>query len=606
MARAEFLGVRKEDLERRSVRDTLTEKGATDCIRRNGEAFTGKITVRTEEWASNTRGEDRLLVITRRPILDKRGNVISVICTAEDITDQRHTEDTVRRRDAILDAVGYAADALQKKSRWSDEIPRILRYLGEATCVSRVCLIENTGTAADPSTPRFWEWTAAGTRPLGKDLPDHAGIFSLDRTPRGYADLAAGRPVTARADDVSQEVREHLLSRQALSLVVIPLQVEGEWWGCLCLEDCRMEREWPGTEIEALRVAAQVIGAAIERQRVDDLYRLPFMSSSSAIYIAQGDTFRYVNTGFCEIFGYTEEETVGQICHTDIILPDDRSGFRETMVHLLSGEMTMVRDDIRGIGKDGHLLYLEHFGIRTLYRGRPAVIGTFIDRTAQKQAENALAESEEKYRELVNNARDAIFLIEITHDKRPGRFIEVNPAACTHLHYRREELLTMSAGEIEDPETEGPHALSMERLLLHSETAFESAFLRKDRSAIPVEVKCTLFEMAGRPVILAIARDITERKERQKKEAKAFRQIEKNMEQFAILNDHIRNPLQVILGLATLYDNEVGGRITEEVREIDALVRSLDRGWLQSEKIRAVLRRHYGMLLDGTTGRQAW
>jgi PAS domain S-box-containing protein len=597
-ARAGFLGVKKEDLERRSIRDVLPPKEAAVRIQQNKEVFEGKKTIQTEEWVRNARGEERLLAITKKPALGKTGNVIYAVCTAEDVTEQRRTENIAHRRDAILEAVGYAADTLLKQKRWSDEVPAILRRLGEATGVSRVFIFENGGPAGDPSTPRYWEWTAAGVRPREK----HRETFSAAETPQWYADLAAGRPVAARAGDFPEKVREHLSAGQILSLAEIPLLVEGEWWGCLGLDDCREEREWSGAEIEAFKVAARIIGAAIERQRVDDLYRLPVTYSPSAIYLAQGGTIRYVNAGFGEIFGYTEEETIGRICHADIILPDDRPGFQETMDHLLSGETTLARDDIRGIRKDGRPLYLEHFGTRTIYRGRPAVLGTFIDRTAQKEAEAALAESEEKYRELFNNVKDAIFLLEITHDNHPGRLIEVNPAACAHLQYRRQELLQTSPGDIEGLKGQHGCPRGMERFLQHGEAAFESAFVRKDGSAMPVEVKCTLFEMGGKPVVLAVARDITERKERQKKEAKAFRQIEKNMEQFAILNDRIRNPLQVILGLAALYDEEVGGRIAAEVRKIDALVNSLDRGWLQSEKIRAVLRHRYGMFQDGAAG----
>lgn len=571
-AMADYLGLKKEDLERKSIRDVLPPEEAAICLHGNEEVFRGKKTVRTEEWVRNARGEERLLAITKKPALDDQGNVIYAVCTAEDVTEQRRTEDAVLRRDAIIEAVGYAADTLLKKSRWSDEMPEILRRLGEATGASRVYLVENQGTK-DPSDPPCWEWTAAGVMPAVKQVRQHREIISADETPERYADLAE-----------------------------VPLLVDGEWWGCLGLDDCNEEREWSGAEIEALRAAARIIGAAIQRQRVEDLYHLPETYSSSGIYLAQDDTFRYVNPGFGKIFGYTEEEVVGKMCDGEIILRADRPRFRGNIQRLLSGERTMARDDVRGIRKDGNLLFLEHLGTRTFYHGRPAVVGTFIDRTAQKQAETALTESEEKYRSLFNNARDAIFLIELTDDNQLGRLIEVNPAACTHLRYLRDELLLLSPDEVEDPKAQPGRASGMENLILYSETAFESIFVRKDGSTLPVEVRCNLFELAGKPVVLAVARDITGRKERQKKEAAAFRQIEKNMEQFAILNDHIRNPLQVILGLAVLYDEDIGGRIAAEVREIDALVNSLDQGWLQSEKIRAVLRRHYGMFQDGTTG----
>jgi len=67
------------------------------------------------------------------------------------------------------------------------------------------------------------------------------------------------------------------------------------------------------------------------------------------------------------------------------------------------------------------------------------------------------------------------------------------------------------------------------------------------------------------------------------------------LEQFAILNDHIKYPLQVFMGLADLYDETVAEKIRIETGNIDALISSLDQGWLRSEKIRRVLRRHYGL-----------
>ena len=69
--------------------------------------------------------------------------------------------------------------------------------------------------------------------------------------------------------------------------------------------------------------------------------------------------------------------------------------------------------------------------------------------------------------------------------------------------------------------------------------------------------------------------------------------IEHNMEQFQILNDQIRNPLQAIQGFSSLSDNEYTSRIQEQVAIINNLVNRLDKGWVESEKIRSFLIRHY-------------
>jgi len=70
-------------------------------------------------------------------------------------------------------------------------------------------------------------------------------------------------------------------------------------------------------------------------------------------------------------------------------------------------------------------------------------------------------------------------------------------------------------------------------------------------------------------------------------------QIDRNMEQFQILNDKIRNPLQVIMGYASLDSEESKSKIVEQVMVIDNLVTRLDHGWVESEKVRRFLYRHY-------------
>lgn len=74
---------------------------------------------------------------------------------------------------------------------------------------------------------------------------------------------------------------------------------------------------------------------------------------------------------------------------------------------------------------------------------------------------------------------------------------------------------------------------------------------------------------------------------------RALEKIEENLEQMAILNDHIRNPLTVIVGLADLQGGEIRDPILRQAEEIDRIVNRLDVGWLESEKIREFLRKHY-------------
>jgi nitrogen-specific signal transduction histidine kinase len=77
--------------------------------------------------------------------------------------------------------------------------------------------------------------------------------------------------------------------------------------------------------------------------------------------------------------------------------------------------------------------------------------------------------------------------------------------------------------------------------------------------------------------------------------AEAFQQIESNMQQFALLNDHIRNPLQGIIGISDLMQNKYSEQIIKLARGINDIVHKLDQGYIESEKIYEFLRKYYGV-----------
>jgi hypothetical protein len=99
--------------------------------------------------------------------------------------------------------------------------------------------------------------------------------------------------------------------------------------------------------------------------------------------------------------------------------------------------------------------------------------------------------------------------------------------------------------------------------------------------------------------------DVSENKEMEIVKRKALEQIEKNIEQFAILGDHIRNPLAVIIGLSSLAPGEITDKIITQAKEIDRIVTQLDRGWIESEKVRDFIKRYYKVGLQEIAGREA-
>ncbi len=130
-----------------------------------------------------------------------------------------------------------------------------------------------------------------------------------------------------------------------------------------------------------------------------------------------------------------------------------------------------------------------------------------MDITNRKQAELSRAESTEKYRTLVNQVGSALFL----HDME-GNLEEVNQQTVDHYGYSREELLSLTAGDIDpdyDDRSQGGEFWT--DLFKQAPQHFKARHKRKDGTIFPVEVSINPITIKGKDYILALASDISDR-----------------------------------------------------------------------------------------------
>ena len=101
--------------------------------------------------------------------------------------------------------------------------------------------------------------------------------------------------------------------------------------------------------------------------------------------------------------------------------------------------------------------------------------------------------------------------------------------------------------------------------------------------------------------VIGFGLDITAQVQMDQIKSHACQQIEKNIEQFAILGDHLRNPITVIIGLCDLAaDDKIAPKIFIQAKEIDAIITRIDNGRIESEKIREFLKKYYDVGVRGT------
>jgi PAS domain S-box-containing protein len=200
---------------------------------------------------------------------------------------------------------------------------------------------------------------------------------------------------------------------------------------------------------------------------------------------------------------------------------DFEMGWRDQAELYRADDRTVIESGIPRIGyeepqttPDGSRIWLRtsKIPLRDPDGSIAGVLGTYEDITTTREAEEKIRESEVKFRTIFNNATDAIYIHEVLPDNRPGKFLEVNDTLCSRLGYSREELLTMSVNEIVSEAHLQKMAGIGQQIAKAGFYTFYAEHRRKDGSVFPVEITSHRFTFSGKEIIMAAARDITERK----------------------------------------------------------------------------------------------
>ena len=149
----------------------------------------------------------------------------------------------------------------------------------------------------------------------------------------------------------------------------------------------------PLRQFGVLQDITELRRAEDELSEIKERFRVLAESSLTGIYLTEQDRFTYVNPALAKMFGYEVAEVVGRRS-TDLTCPDDRPLVAENMRRRLEGAVEEMRYEFRGLRKDGSVFPVEVHGRRIEHAGRIGVLGTLIDISERKRAEESLRESE--------------------------------------------------------------------------------------------------------------------------------------------------------------------------------------------------------------------
>ncbi|MBI5601807.1 MAG: PAS domain S-box protein [Deltaproteobacteria bacterium] len=129
-------------------------------------------------------------------------------------------------------------------------------------------------------------------------------------------------------------------------------------------------------------------------QESEAKYRNVVENSLVGICIIQDDLLRFVNKGFCEIFGYDCEEIVDKKHPLFIVHPEDKKRVQENIEKRVGGEIEILEYEFRAFRKDGKAITIKSFGSSMVYKGRRAATGVLLDITREKTLETQLHQAQ--------------------------------------------------------------------------------------------------------------------------------------------------------------------------------------------------------------------
>lgn len=284
-------------------------------------------------------------------------------------------------------------------------------------------------------------------------------------------------------------------------------------------------------ELETLRQRVRELEAAGSEARTLEALLWQSQEELRAIYdgmvdgllIADVETKRFVraNAAICRMLGYSGKELLA-LSVMDIHPPND---VPEVLAHFQAqAERRLKISENRPVlRKDGSIFYADIASNQVTYHGRVCLIGVFRDITERKQAQEALQASEERLRVIYDGIIEGLLITDIA----TKQFLHVNASLCKMLGYTKEELLAASIKDIHPPEELANDLLRFEAAAAGRCSINEDRpVLRKDGTIFYADISGHRILYNGRPSLLALFRDVTERRQVQAIQERERRTLE--------------------------------------------------------------------------------
>lgn len=470
------------------------------------------------------------------PIRNAHGNVDVLVFTLNDVTERRESE----RRGAVTNSLlKKFAGKYDRKEYLDAAVDLICEWSGCRKVGIRIR--DEKGNIPFQSCRGFSDEFLASENALSVAV-DHCTCIRIitgepdpgeqpAMTPNGsFATNDLGRFMEQLTPEHRTAFRGVCMKCGFASIAVVPVKHRDQLLGAIHLADER-KGMLPLKNVEFLEQLAFIIGEAVYRFGIEDELRRNYeaLRLSETRYrtlvedvrdiiftLTDRGSIASLNTAFEVSTGLPRVEWVGRQ-FSELVHPADLPHARELFKDILSGKLT-PQFELRGRTRSGEYRTFE-FKITAGRTAEGLILGTARDVTERRTAEERL----NLFINLINQTMDAVYVA----DPETSALVEFNDAACLSTGYSREELISMKVTDLSHEQFDDARwSRHIAVVRNKGSLLMEDVVYRKDGSAFPVEVSVKYIVHGRRNYLVAVIRDITERKQAEEERARLVSAVE--------------------------------------------------------------------------------
>ncbi|MHA1111650.1 MAG: PAS domain-containing hybrid sensor histidine kinase/response regulator [Promethearchaeota archaeon] len=313
-----------------------------------------------------------------------------------------------------------------------------------------------------------------------------------------------------------------------------------------------------------------------KKDESDEIFSSVCEKSPVGMMVIQNGEVVYTNDRLTDIVGYTTEEIYKWKLDDGlkIVHPEEREKFREKYYRQFDHNNVLMKNQVRGIKKDGFIFWIEITSREITFRNRYATLLNYVDITEIKKKEHTLRESAESYRILFNKFSEPLIVHSLDKNNQPKKIMDVNAIAADMLGYEIDELIGVDPVHL-FKKNQRKKLTNFYNELSTSNSLIQTTIVSKEEETIPVELRATLIPLRGKIVAMIYLQNIAERMQKE-----AEYQRSEKLESIGTLAGNIahdfNNLLTSILGNVNLakMENDVDLLKTHLVEAEDSILRA--------------------------------